>query len=122
MQEMRRQVRLFPGTRLKVFDKKTGKLFGILADFSEEGFMLFSKKPYKVNVILRLQVNLPIFHHSLSETKITGDEKKMNFEAKSIWCRSDKYADGLYDIGFEFTNISQEDLQDFIQWHGFQSG
>ena len=120
MDNKRKKSRLFPTTQMIVFDTNSGKLLGNIADFSPEGMMLICTDPIPVNEVFYLQVKVPIFHHTPSETQITGSEKGIYIEAKAVWCERDKFAKELYNTGFRFISASQDDVEYMVNLHGCQ--
>ena len=85
---------------LKVFGKKTNRLFGDLVDITIEGIKLIGEKPIKTKVIFQLKMDLP--------RKING-EREISFNAKSTWCRKDERTN-YYNTGFQLTSITANDV------------
>lgn len=97
---------------LRIFNRKDGNLIGYLGDITPEGIMLISEKPLETNRFFKLRMDLPG----------TSTAKRLEFEAKSIWCQPDVNPD-FYDIGFQLLDMSKRDaatIGDLISDYGFR--
>ncbi len=121
MDDRRRELRRFPTTHFKLFDKAAGRSVGHIADFSEDGFMLISTQTMQADIENDFYVHVPIYHHAPSESKSLPSDRNIEFRAVSLWCRPDTLAADLFDIGFRFTKITKDDAAFLVRSHGFLS-
>jgi len=119
MNNRRKETRLFPSTQLKLLEGATGRLLGNIADFSATGFMLISKDSYPTDVTSNFRIDVPLYHHMPSESRILPNERHIEFEAISLWCRADTLAEELFDVGFQFTKITKDDVDFLLKLYGY---
>ncbi len=85
---------------LRVFDKESGLLLGQLENISVEGMMLSGDKPLEEGKIYHMWMDLP---------SQTDEIFQITFNARNMW--NSKYTNAdLYNSGFKFTRISEENL------------
>lgn len=99
---------------LRVFNRNNNNLIGYLVDITPEGVMLISEDPIKTNITFQFKMDLP--------TGI-GKLKQLDFEAKSIWCKTD-INPNFYDTGFQLLNVASNDIEiieNLIDSFGFHS-
>ena len=87
---------------LGVFDKKTDKLLGYLADITPENAMIISEKPIEPDKDYQLEIE------TISESY---KGKRISVDARSIRCGSDENME-YYDCGFKFLKINPEDFDE----------
>lgn len=80
---------------LKVCVRETNTPFGHLVDITPEGIMIVSEKPIPTGTVYDLQMEFP--------KEILG-EKRLDFSARSMWCRKDMNPD-YFDTGFQFLDV-----------------
>ncbi|MGE0082909.1 MAG: PilZ domain-containing protein [Desulfococcaceae bacterium] len=85
---------------LRVLDRNTGQLIGQLVDITTEGIKLISENPVDPETFLQLRMLLPDEINRKSE---------ISFDVESMWCKRD-INPNFFSIGFEFVDISQEDI------------
>ena len=85
---------------VEVGNRETGKIIGHLLDFSLAGVRIMSDKEFSESVLYLLRADFPT---SKSESAI------VTFDATCVWCRQ-REEDDLYEAGFVFQRISEEDL------------
>jgi len=85
---------------LLVFDAKAEKLLGHVVDITTDGMKLMSKDPITPGTVFQFRMALP---------DEIGSSKEINFEAKSVWSKSNLYSD-FFGTGFTFEKISDEDV------------
>lgn len=121
MQERRKTDRLFPNTRLKIFDDDRDELLGHIADFSDSGLMMISRQRVPAGETFNLRIQVPTYRHSVGESRTVPTEKTFYVKVKSIWCEADKFSDDLLATGFEFVDVSEESINFLIDFFGIQS-
>jgi len=97
----------------RVSDGKSGRALGYLLNITPEGAMILSEKTMDVDLEVELHIELP---EGLS------DLKEMVIPARSRWCQPDINPE-FYDVGFMFTNTSQEYTElilKLVEEHGFR--
>jgi len=87
---------------LQVYNRVTGRPIGYIVNISSQGMMLVSQAQLMTHAVFQLSIHVP------ENTKT----KKIDFEALSLWSRSD-VTPGYYDTGFSFITIP-EDLLDLV--------
>jgi hypothetical protein len=88
------------GYYMQVFDEKTQKLIGHMADISEKGFRVDSPSALPVGTDFRVRLDL---------NGEVADKSFMVFVARAKWCKPDTYEPNSYNVGFEVINISPTD-------------
>ena len=83
---------------LRVFDQKTKKPIGHLVDVTPEGIMVISEQPIITDIVFQLELILPVAYLGI---------EKLEFVARSVWCRQDVNPD-FYDTGFQLLEVSRE--------------
>jgi c-di-GMP-binding flagellar brake protein YcgR len=86
---------------LRVQDRNQGVVLGDVVDISLGGMKLLSAAP------------IPIDQHfdlSMSISLESGRRETISFEARSVWCQKDE-GTHLYNLGFQFLNLSAEALR-----------
>ncbi len=97
---------------LEVFDNKSGKLLGHLADLTTEGIKLVSREPIPTGEEFTLKMIVP--HDTL-------DTDELVFTAASLWCRPDVNPD-FHATGFAAPDLDEATKELFtrlIQLMGF---
>ena len=100
--ERRRLERRNVSYYLPVLDNKTRRVIGHLVDISPVGLMMDSKIPVPTN--LKYDLHLDFME------EIAG-KAYVDFTARSKWCRPDSIQPYLYNAGFDFTNLADEDIE-----------
>jgi hypothetical protein len=85
---------------VEVGDRENGAVVGHLLDFSLSGIRLMSDKEFTESVLYFLRADFPV---GKSESVI------VTFDAACVWCKR-REEDDLYEAGFVFQSISEEDL------------
>ena len=85
---------------VEVGNRETGKIIGHLLDFSLAGVRIMSDNEFTESVLYFLRADFPT---SKSESAI------VTFDATCVWCRQ-REEDDLYEAGFVFQHIAEEDL------------
>lgn len=85
---------------IEVGNRETGKIIGHLMDFSLAGVRIMSDTEFAESVLYFLRADFPT---SKTESAI------VTFDASCVWCRQ-REDDDLYEAGFLFQKISEEDL------------
>lgn len=101
MQERRHRERKDFSYYMRLVDNDTQHLVGHLVDISSGGFKLDSQTPIPVNKDFRLRMDL---------TSEVADKPTMVFVARSKWCQIDPLDPFIYNVGFQYINISSSDL------------
>lgn len=86
---------------LRVFDRKTDRLVGQLVDITTSGMKLVSENSIEPDTHYQLRMVLP---------EEIEKKKEITFEVRSLWCKPDVNPN-FYSSGFEFEDISTEDIQ-----------
>jgi hypothetical protein len=97
---------------LKVYDRNTEKAIGRLVDITPEGVMLISEEPLPADVLFDLRMEFP--------KEIFGEER-LDFSARSMWCRKDLNPD-YYDTGFKILDVPLEHvllIKKLVSEYGF---
>ena len=100
MVEKRRTKRRHIIYYLRVFDKKTDQLVGQLVDITTSGMKLVSENSIEPDSYYEFRLVLP---------EEIDKKKEIAFAVKSMWCKRDVNPN-FYSIGFEFEDISTEDI------------
>lgn len=90
---------------LKVIDRTSGQPIGRLVDITTEGLMLVSSAKIEVGEQFKLKLCLP---------KEMGENRNVNFEARSVWSKTDVNPDFI-DTGFQFVRVSDQDISSIIE-------
>ena len=90
----------------QLIDNNTLENVGHLADISQGGFKLDTSNPIPVNKDIRFIMSL---------TSAVADKSFMTFLAQSRWCKVDPFDPCSYNVGFQFIQISPEDLEIFMR-------
>jgi hypothetical protein len=88
----------------RLIDNDTLEIVGHLTDISIGGFKLDSQVPIPINKEIRFLMNL---------TSEVADKPFMIFAARSKWCKVDPIDPYVYNVGYQLTRISPEDLEIF---------
>ncbi len=97
----------------RVFDRKTGKLLGYLADMTIEGIMIISEEPIQIAETYRLRIDLPEDMYG---------KAYLNLEAHSVWTKPDVNPN-FFMTGFQLLNTTSDDkdiIQQIILDYGFR--
>jgi len=86
---------------MRLVDNDTQELVGHLMDLSSGGFKLDSQKPIPPEKDIRLRMDL---------TSEVANKPSMVFVARSKWCQQDPLDPFVYNVGFQFINISPSDF------------
>ncbi len=100
MLERRRIKRRHLFYHLRVFERGTERLLGYLVDITPEGIMLISDQPIAADTIYPLRMILP--------AEILG-RREMDFDARSVWCRSDEDSTDFFNVGFRLLDVPWEE-------------
>ena len=84
----------------RVFDRKTGKLLGHIADMTIEGIMIIGNLQLKANQVYELRMELP--------ENIFGINS-LDLIARSIWCHHDPIPT-MHNTGFQLLDLSADDV------------
>ena len=84
----------------RVFNRKTGRFLGYLENITPEGAMIISESPLRLDEVYSLGMSLP---------EDIYPKLALNFEAKSIWCKSD-IDPNFYNTGFQLLDLDEEDI------------
>jgi len=83
-------------------DSVTGELISTVADLTEEGLMLHSSRPYRVEEVLDIRlIGIP----------------QMEFHLINMWCKENE-TENLYHAGFRITHLSDASrvgIRDLLQ-------
>jgi hypothetical protein len=104
MPERRRLDRRTFSYYMRLLDEDTGELVGHLADISTGGFRLDSTKPVPTEKEFRLHIDL---------SGEVANIPFMTFGARSKWCKIDHIDKSLYNVGFQITDITPDNLEIF---------
>jgi hypothetical protein len=85
-----------------LMDAETKETVGHLADISSGGFKLDTQKPIPANKDFRFLMNLP---------GEIASKPFMVFGARSRWCQTDPLDPCGYNVGYQLTKITPEDLE-----------
>ena len=100
-ENMRKSKRCRLTQYLRIFDRETGELLGQLENVSIEGIMLSGEKNLEEGKIYHMWMDLPARME---------DCFQIIFNARNVW--SSKYANAdLYNSGFEFTKINEQNVE-----------
>ena len=89
---------------MQLFNNETNELVGHLADISSGGFKLDSMDSIPPDTDFQFRLDL---------TREMANKPSMVFEARSKWCKVDPLDPFCYNVGFQLTGISPEDLEIF---------
>ena len=89
---------------MPLMDDLTKEIVGHLADIGDGGFKLDTRKPIPADQDFRFRLNLP---------NELADKSFMVFRARSRWCKIDPLDPCSYNVGYQLTHISQDDLKIF---------
>lgn len=89
---------------MRLLDDDTREIVGHLSDISSGGFKLDTQNPVPVNKEFRFMMNLP---------GEVSSKPFMVFSARSRWCKVDPIDPFTYNVGFQLTRVSPEDLNVF---------
>jgi len=98
---------------LRVYNARTGRLLGHLADISHGGVMVVSQSRRRLGRTITLRMVLP---NQPRRVKI------VEFDATTKWCRRDANPD-FWDTGFETTGLTRRqasDLETLVDDYGFR--
>lgn len=101
MEERRKLKRVYLMFYTRVFDRKTGRLLGNLADITPEGAMIIHEEPIEVGQIHLLRMDLP--------DGFKFPKSHLDIEARSVWSRPD-IDPRFLNTGFHFQNVSADDV------------
>ena len=85
---------------------------GRLVDITPEGIMLISEEPIPISVVVEMRMEFP--------KEIFGEER-MEFSARSMWCRRDLNPD-YHDTGFQLIDVPLEHvllIKKLVSEYGF---
>ena len=85
-----------------IMDAKTKEIVGHLADISSGGFKLDTENPIPANKDFCFLINLP---------GEIASKPFMVFGAQSRWCQADPLDPCGYNVGYQLTQITPEDLK-----------
>ncbi len=99
---------------LLVFKQDSDELVGHVVDIAPEGIKLMTKEPKDEGIIYSFRMMLP--------KEMEGEDREITFNALCVWSDEKYYAD-FYGSGYQFQNISDEDvavIQKLIDFFGYQ--
>jgi hypothetical protein len=111
--ERRKYERRFLMYFARVFNRRTGAVFGFILDLTPEGAMVFSQAPVKPKMKFLLRMELP---------ENLADKAFIDFEAQSVWCRREADSEN-WDVGFSLNLVDEADLhiiEQIIAEYGFR--
>ena len=100
MEERRKLPRKYLMAFSSVYDNENRILLGYLCDLTLDGLMVISKIPKNTEGETELYIELP-------ETP-QFPKDNLTIQSRIIWCKED-IDPRLYNIGFQFIDISEED-------------
>ena len=89
---------------MQLFNNETNELVGHLADISSGGFKIDSMDSIPPDTDFQFRLDL---------TREMANKPSMVFEARSKWCKVDPLDPFCFNVGFQLTGISPEDLEIF---------
>ena len=97
---------------LPLFEAETDDILGYIADFSNEGILLFSTDPIEFNKNFSLYLRLEDLRHNTLDDNIT--EERISFQAESRWV--DLEVKPFFNrTGFMFINLSPKQREIIAQ-------
>ena len=100
MEERRKLPRKYLMAFSSVYDNASGILLGYLCDLTLDGLMIISKIPKDAENEIELYIELP-------ETP-QFPKNNLLVQSRIVWCKED-IDPRLYNIGFQFINLPEED-------------
>jgi hypothetical protein len=89
---------------MQVWDERSGKLVGHIADVSSKGFKIDCQESMPIGQDYRLRLYL---------TDEISNKSYMVFVARSKWCQADKYDPNQFNVGFQLISIGPADSRAF---------
>ncbi len=89
---------------MRVLDANTLQLVGYLTQISAAGIQVDSEKSLPVDANYKLRVDL---------TPDIANKTMMVFSGRSKWCQPDKAEPNTFNVGFEVTLLSHDDIAIF---------
>ncbi len=89
---------------MQVLDAGTLQLIGYLTQISAVGIQVDCERPILVNANFKLRVNL---------TPEIANKTMMVFNGRSKWCQPDRTEPNSFNVGFEVSLLSQDDISIF---------
>ncbi|MGE5249918.1 MAG: PilZ domain-containing protein [Bacteroidota bacterium] len=108
MAERRRLSRRDFSYYMRVMNDATGELVGHLTDISTAGFKLDCVKSIQPNTDLLLRIDL---------TPEIAPKEFLVFAARCRWCRPDRFDPTAFNVGFQITDISTDDMEIFTRMY-----
>jgi len=105
MEKRRKRRRKF-SIYMCLWDHTTNKMIGHLTDIGEGGFKIDSQSKIQAGLDYLLRIDLP---------REVANKSMMIFNARSKWCKPDKFDPNSFSVGFEITDIGQGDQEIFLR-------
>jgi len=99
-QESRKKLMAFT----PVYELKHKVLLGYINDLTLKGAMVSGQKALEVNWSMTIGIEFPEAPPTMAATRIV-------LPARVAWCRQDDESPQYFNIGFEFTEVSPENLK-----------
>ncbi len=112
-QDRRKTKRRFLMFYARIFDRRTGRQIGYIADLTPEGMMIVSENPIPVGETYLLRMDLP---EDLSA------RPSLDFQARSIWNKPDIDPDYIA-TGLQLLNVGEQDvaiIKKIVESYGFR--
>jgi hypothetical protein len=113
LQDRRKTKRRFLMFYARVFDRRTGRQIGYVADLTPDGMMLISETPIMIGETYHLRMDLP---EDLSQ------RPSLDFQARSIWNKPDIDPDYIA-TGLQLLNVGEGDIaiiKKIVESYGFR--
>ena len=100
--ERRKYIRKSLHSKVSVFERNTHEYVGLLADYSQGGFMVASS-------VQPMEIGGRYEYMLLIQSSDSGESRRVQLDAECAWC--EKSSLSFYGIGFRLENISPEARQ-----------
>ena len=91
-----------------LWDHRTNKMIGHLTEIGEGGFKVDSQLNIPIDLDYLLRIDLP---------REVSNKSMMIFNARSRWCKPDKFDRTSFSAGFEITDMGQGDQEIFLRMY-----
>ena len=112
-QDRRKTKRRFLMFYARIFDRRTGRQIGYIADLTPEGMMIISEKPIRIGETYPLRMDLP---EDLSQ------RPSLDFQALSIWSKPDIDPD-YTATGLQLLDVGEQEIaiiKKIVESYGFR--